>query len=110
MTGFIPGSYSFHEKDPLIDYVRTAIQDSGKSLKQISDESHVGIATIYKWIYGQTKKPQAGTLQAVLLVCGYELVIAKSGTKSVIAPTKFTPPIGHKVKSKVTYVKFGKRS
>ena len=98
MAGFVHGSYSFTDKDPLIDYVRTAIQDSGKTISQIADESHVGIGTIYGWVYGKTYKPQSYTLQKVLLVCGYELVIAKSGTANVISATISSPKSSNVVK------------
>jgi len=39
-------SYSFIDKDPIIDYVRTVVTDSGKYVGDIAKESGVAEATI----------------------------------------------------------------
>ena len=59
-------SYNFVDKDPIIDEVRTAIQDSGVSYKYIEDKSGVTDQTLRNWFDGRTRRPQACTVRAVL--------------------------------------------
>ena len=80
-------SYSFIDKDPIIDYVRTVVTDSGKYVGDIAKESGVAEATIRGWLYGDTKRPQAATINAVLMACGHKLIVADSKQKSEIEPT-----------------------
>jgi transcriptional regulator with XRE-family HTH domain len=87
MTGFTYKSYSFVDKDPIIDQVRTIIQDSHMMYKDIAEASGVGKDTIRKWLDGGTKKPQAATLNAVLRACGHKLSIRPIAEMEIIAPT-----------------------
>jgi transcriptional regulator with XRE-family HTH domain len=87
MTGFTYKSYNFVDKDPMIDQVRTIIQDSHLTYKAISEASGVGSHTISKWLDGATKKPQAATFNAVLRACGYKLSIRPIAEAEVVAPT-----------------------
>jgi transcriptional regulator with XRE-family HTH domain len=87
MTGFTYKSYSFVDKDPIIDQVRTIIQDSHMLYKDIAEASGVGKETIRKWLDGGTKKPQAATLNAVLRACGHKLSIRPIAETEIIAPT-----------------------
>jgi hypothetical protein len=73
MTGFTYKSYSFLDKDPIIDEIRTVIKDSGVSHKWIEEESGVTAVTLRAWFYGTTKKPQAATINAVARSLGYKL-------------------------------------
>lgn len=76
MTGqFFYKTYSFIDKDPVIDVVRTVIQDSGKTLKWISDESGVSTNTIAHWLYGETRQPKHASINAVLMALGYRLEV-----------------------------------
>ena len=84
-------TYSFIDKDPIIDYVRTAIADYDKSLKHLSNESGVSTVTIRNWLYGTTKRPQAASLNAVLRSCFYKLSIVKLSAPDVIYPTTYKP-------------------
>lgn len=63
-------NYSFINKDPIIDFARTAVKDSGKSYKQIHEGSNVATATLVNWFKGRTRRPQFATVAAVLLECG----------------------------------------
>lgn len=87
MPGFTYKSYSFVEKDPMIDQVRTIISDSHMTYKSIAEASGVGVFTIRKWLDGDTKKPQAATFNAVLRACGYKLTIRPIAEVEVISPT-----------------------
>jgi transcriptional regulator with XRE-family HTH domain len=84
-------SYQFVDKDPIIDYLRTVIADYDKSLKQLSLDSGVNQNTIAKWLYGETKRPQAASLNAVLRSCFYKLSITKLEAPDIIYPTAYQP-------------------
>jgi transcriptional regulator with XRE-family HTH domain len=87
MAGFTYKSYSFLDKDPMIDQVRTIIQDSRMTYKALSAASSVSVQTISRWLDGQTRKPQAATFNAVLRACGYKLSIRPIAEAEIIAPT-----------------------
>jgi hypothetical protein len=58
-------SYSFRNKDPVIDYLRTAVQRSGTKHSKISEASGVSAGTLNNWFHGTTKRPQFATVAAV---------------------------------------------
>jgi DNA invertase Pin-like site-specific DNA recombinase len=58
-------TYLFRDKDPVIDELRTMIQDAGVSYKEISDTSNVSTTTLYNWFQGKTRRPQNPTVEAV---------------------------------------------
>lgn len=63
-------SYRFREKDPIIDAVRTAVQDTGMSYAAVYEASGVSASTVYNWFHGTTKRPQFATVAAVAVACG----------------------------------------
>jgi hypothetical protein len=67
------GSYSFIDKDPIIDKVRTIVEDSGRSYNYIESKSGVTSATLNNWFNGKTKRPQHCTVAAVARCLGYSL-------------------------------------
>jgi hypothetical protein len=71
--GFTYKSYSFIDKDPIIDEIRTVYQDSGANYQWIQEHSSVRATTLAKWFSGVTKRPQAATINAVLRSLGYKL-------------------------------------
>ena len=73
--GFTYKSYSFVDKDPIIDEIRTVFQSSGMSYKTVHENSGVATATLYAWFDGPTRKPQAATINAVLRSMGFKLGI-----------------------------------
>ena len=58
-------SYVFKDKDPVIDILRTAVQDSGKSYTDINADSGVAVGTMASWFGGAVKRPQFATVNAV---------------------------------------------
>ena len=88
MSGFTYKSYSFIDKDPIIDEVRTMVNDSGANYKWIEDHSGVTSNTLHAWFNGKTKKPQAATLNAVARALGYKLGFVPNGVA-----VKFMPPM-----------------
>lgn len=88
MAGFTYKSYSFVDKDPIIDEIRTIVGASGASYKWIEDTSGVTVTTLYAWFSGKTRKPQAATINAVLRALGYKLAPVPNGVA-----VKFMPPM-----------------
>lgn len=68
----IYGSYSFIDKDPVIDLVRTAIQREKVSYEAIERDSGVTTQTLRNWFNGRTKRPQYATVAAVFKAMGYQ--------------------------------------
>lgn len=64
-------TYSFKNKDPAIDRLRTIVDDEGESYKKIEEKSGVSTTTLYNWFKGATRRPQFATLSAVAGVFGY---------------------------------------
>jgi len=57
-------SYSFKDKDPAIDELRTIKADSGMSDAEISEASGVATSTLQGWWTGDTCRPQTTTMEA----------------------------------------------
>lgn len=69
----LPKSYNFIDKHPVIDEVRTWIQDAKMPIAEVTRRSGVTAPTIRKWLDGTTRRPQAPTLNAVGRVFGKRL-------------------------------------
>lgn len=87
--GFTYKSYNFIDKDPMIDIIRTVIFESKWSITFISNESGVSKNTINNWLYGETKRPTAAAMNAVLRVLGYKLDVVQYYQLSIVKPTPF---------------------
>lgn len=74
-------SYSFRDKDPVIDRLRTIVHDSGKSYAGIEADSGVSASTLYNWFAGEVKRPQFATVMAVARALGYDMQIVKADAK-----------------------------
>lgn len=70
-------SYSFTDKDPIIDKIRTMIRDEKIEHGDLADQSGVSVTTLWNWFYGNTKRPQFATVAAVVRSMGYELEITR---------------------------------
>jgi hypothetical protein len=79
-ANFIPAqswlAYSWLDKDPELDFVKYAIEDSGMTLEQIERECEknghkVSRWTLYSWMYGSTKRPQNATMNNVMAAIGW---------------------------------------
>lgn len=92
MKGFVYKSYNFTEKDPIIDELRTVVQGSGHTYKQISEDSGVSTQTLSAWFMGETRRPQAASLNAVARALGYKLGFVPYETASVVQPTPAAAP------------------
>ena len=101
MVGYSYKSYSFVDKDPMIDYIRTIIHESGETLTKISENSGVNANTISKWLYGETRQPRAASINAVLRALGYKLEVVTFSYTSVIKPTFLKEAKVYHVQAKV---------
>ena len=82
--GFTYKSYNFVDKDPMIDEIRTIVEQSGATYKWVHEESGVSATTISKWFDGSTRRPQAATMNAVLRSLGFKLGVVEF--QKVIVP------------------------
>jgi transcriptional regulator with XRE-family HTH domain len=66
-------TYRYIDKNPVIDRVRTLVQDEGlfKKLGIVHEISGVATSTLNNWFHGETKNPQHGTIAAVITSLGY---------------------------------------
>ncbi len=63
-------SYMFRDKDPVIDHLRTAMQDEDESNASVALRSGVSAATIRNWFEGDTRRPLFATIAAVARTMG----------------------------------------
>lgn len=72
-------TYNYIDKNPVIDKVRTLVQDEGliKSLSVVHEISGVATTTLKNWFDGETKNPQHHTIAAVVTALGYEETFVK---------------------------------
>jgi hypothetical protein len=73
MAGFTYKSYNFVDKDPIIDEVRTLFAQSGATYRWVEEHSGVTQQTLRNWFDGETKRPQAASINAVLRSIGFKL-------------------------------------
>lgn len=67
-------TYNYIDKNPVIDKVRTLIQDEGliKKLPVVHEISGVSTSTLDNWFNGKTRSPQHSTICAVITSLGYQ--------------------------------------
>jgi transcriptional regulator with XRE-family HTH domain len=71
-------SYMFKDKDPVIDRIRTIVEDEGLSYSEIHTISGVSTSTLSNWFDGETRKPQYATIAAVTYSLGYKQEFVKA--------------------------------
>lgn len=71
----VMAEYRFIEKHPIVDILRTAIFEDKRTLVSIIADTNgaVTAATVRKWLYGETKRPQYYKIAAVLEAVGVEI-------------------------------------
>jgi hypothetical protein len=74
--------FSAEEKDPIIDRIRTLMEDEGVNANQVHVASGVAATTIYNWLDGPTRRPQYATTVAVIRSMGYDFAIVRSSHKA----------------------------
>jgi predicted transcriptional regulator len=83
--------YRWLARDPILDVFKAAKAASGKTNEEIARDSGVTQATLHKWDYGDTKKPQHLTLAAAMLACGYEETFRNHRTGDTLSASYAKP-------------------
>jgi hypothetical protein len=86
-------TYSFKDKDPVIDKLRTAVADSGESYVDIENTSGVSSNTLYNWFKGSTRRPQHATVCAVARAVGYDLAFVVNSKGGKLTKTEINRAI-----------------
>lgn len=73
-------TYQFKDKDPVIDALRTIIEENGlgEKFKTVHEISGVSQSTLHSWFKGNTKRPQYATISAVSSSLGYETTFVRA--------------------------------
>ena len=87
-------TYNFVDKDPIIDVIRTAMDDSKVTIAYIANSSGVSDACIRAWLYGKTKRPQHASIRAVLKALGVEIVHSYRGQEMIVRVRISSPAKG----------------
>lgn len=72
-------TYSFKEKDPIIDQLKTILADEKLSYQRVHELTGVSVSTLYGWFYGSTKRPQHATAMAVVRGAGWDYKLVRVG-------------------------------
>ena len=75
-------TYVFRDKDPVIDHLRTVVQQDGCRRAKIAEDSGVSATTLSNWFEGTTRRPQFATVAAVARSMG------PRGVPAVVAAVK----------------------
>jgi hypothetical protein len=86
MVGFTYKSYNFVDKDPIIDEVRTVFAQSGATYRWVEEHSGVTHQTLRNWFDGETKRPQAASINAVLRSLGFKLGVVPFEQSIAVTP------------------------
>ena len=87
-------SYMFRSKDPVIDELRTQLQDKlgrpirRKDLMQIEDDGGPTTGCMSSWFFGATRRPQNATVEAAGRAAGLMRVWVPLQLKEVKVPRK----------------------
>ena len=67
-------TYRFLDKDPVIDQMRTVLQDEGlfTRLRIAADIASLSRATLDNWFHGETRRPQFASIMSLMTSLGYE--------------------------------------
>jgi DNA-binding phage protein len=85
-------SYSFREKDPIIDRMRTLVDEEADSMAQVSRDSGVSTATFRAWFRGTTRRPQYCTIAATARSLGFDFALVRSNQPFSNGKGKATEP------------------
>ena len=70
-------TYSFIEKDPVIDTLRTPLTRKHITTKDLAAPSGVSQGTIRNWFYGETRRPSHATVKAVAIALGFTYTLTR---------------------------------
>lgn len=70
-TIIVYNTYSFRDKDPEIDRLRTLAQKDGRKWTKIALEAGLSPSTPRNWFIGKVRRPQSAAIEAFGRACGY---------------------------------------
>lgn len=73
-------TYQFrkNEQDPVVDKLRTMMDDTGIKMTRLSEKSGVSYSTLYNWFEKcKTRRPQYACVAAVVGALGFEFAIVQ---------------------------------
>lgn len=79
-------SYVFRNKDPVVDELRTLVQDTHGSVKsrvltKIERDGGPSASAMWQWFHGKTKRPQSAAVEACGRALGYKRTWTKMNGK-----------------------------
>ena len=77
-------TYLFKDKDPVIDELRTIIQDKNIDYEEIEYLSGVRVKTLEAWFEGKTRRPKSSSIEAVGRACGMKRIWVRYNNKENI--------------------------
>ena len=63
------------EKDPVIDQIRSLMDDTDTSISELSTATNLSQTTIRNWIDGDTRKPQHASITAAVRGMGFDFAL-----------------------------------
>jgi len=81
-------AYRFREKDPVIDEVRTLVEEhfgrrvNGKDFGAVKESGGPAAGTMASWFFGKTRRPQSATIEAAGRAIGYRRTWVKLNGKA----------------------------
>ena len=83
-------AYNFRNKDPVIDELRTIIQDTHgvgnkamyKAMRKIEVDGGPSWTAMHNWFFGETKRPQSASVEACGRAMGMKRVWVKNNGRN----------------------------
>lgn len=76
-------NYSFLNKDPVIDKMRTLIRDEGLKWHDAAKIADMSPATLDNWFKGSTRRPQFSSIASLTHSLGYSMEFRREGNKKI---------------------------
>ncbi len=76
-------NYSFLNKDPIIDKMRTLVQDEGLKWHDAARIADMSPATLDNWFKGSTRRPQFSSVGSLTRSLGYDIEFRKQKNKKL---------------------------
>jgi transcriptional regulator with XRE-family HTH domain len=77
-------SYNFVDKHPIIDVIRTAIEESPYSPSRVAELAGLNHATITRWLNGGTRNPRAHSIDRVAAALGKRFKLVDARDVSIV--------------------------
>jgi len=65
-------TYSFKDKDPVIDELRTLVENSDGTQYDAADRANLSHKTVDGWFFGATRRPQSASVEAFGRALGWK--------------------------------------